>query len=260
MKISLITTTRDDLFDVSHAIAQSIDPAFYQDRVKPVVLAVRGSFKSGKKIVTDAVREKLLGSTALCHFRGAPGIDEYWVGMSQHKPLEIDYMDAMYAKGFHHGALNSVDGLAREEAFFQQRKFGGMTLIQNKEQSARDGINIWVESALGIPVNRSEKPKARNGDLAMAFRCATAFDTQTKNFATDRAQYKDMQSQPDKEWVRYVEIEVRDERLQTSSKFQAGIAALASSAKQVSQVLTERTAEVVKLLPMRPYKNIGRKP
>ena len=254
MKISLITTTRDDLFDVSHAVAQAIDPAFYQDRDNPVVLGVRGSFKSGKKIVTDAVREKLLGSTALCHFQGVPGIDEYWFGKPQRSVLEVDYMDTMYARGFHHKSLDAVDGLVREDAFFQQRKFGGITLIQNKEQSPRDGINIWVESAFGLPVNREEKPRARHGDLAMAFRCAIAFDTEAKRFAADRSECHAMQSQLDKEWVRYVEIEVHDARLKNSSKFQAGMGAIAASAHQVSQALTARTSGIVKPLPLRPYR------
>ena len=133
VKIELITSSREDLFDISRRLAQAIEPQFLHDAANPVFVAVNGSLESGKKIISDALREELLGSTSLCSFKGRNGYDEYWTGTVQGKAVEMDYIDAAYRSNYHIRALNYLSHNQLEYIFLKQRETGGITVIQNRE-------------------------------------------------------------------------------------------------------------------------------
>lgn len=57
--VSLITTERQHLFEITHKLMGAIDPAFLWNRLRPVVVSVQGGFSAGKKIIPDAAREVL---------------------------------------------------------------------------------------------------------------------------------------------------------------------------------------------------------
>lgn len=225
VKVSLVTTTRADMFDVSRKLFNVLDHEFLVEKDKPVVIGVSGSIRSGKKIVADAMRAELLGSTALS--RGREGRDEFWAGEFYGRPVEFDYIDIAFAIGYQTPELNNFDYIERRDAFLRQRKHGGITVIQNNENRERIGLDIWVESRNhGFLYTGSEGRKAGHSGLAAAFNSAASTST----------------------WTRYLEIEVMDERLLASGRFMMAVAELSVSAARLASRLLDSQP-----LPDRPY-------
>lgn len=241
-KIELITSTREDLFDISRRLAKAIEPQFLHDAANPVFVAVAGSMDSGKKIIADAMREELLGSTSLCTFKGVKGYDEYWTGNVQGKAVELTYIDAAWRSNYYIRELNRLPHERLEDLFLKQRKTGGISLIQNremKEKTEKAGVDIWVENKYGQLVFSWPGRKAKESVLSEAFNTA------------NEKRWQDTGYNP---WVRYVEIEAVDPRLVASAVFQEALQELSAAAKEVADILA-RSKEGKLCLPERPYCN-----
>ncbi len=201
-KVELITTSREELFFVSRLLAAGLAPEVMDDEHFPLLVSIRGTLGAGKKIVSDSMREYLMGTTALSNgITGRPGYDEYWTGQIRGKDVELSYIDAAWLGGYSNNELSSFGTHMVREAFMWTRTKGGITFVQNDpslEIMNKAGLDIWIEQQ---GVNNVDGPdRAPKSALAVAFK---------------EAQLKD----PENEWIRYIEVKVADTRLVDAPKF-----------------------------------------
>lgn len=209
-KIGLITTSRQDLFNVAAILARGIAPEFLHDAQNPLHVMVDGDYNSGKKIFPDAMRHVLLSSTIMTSLRGDVEYDEYWLGQRNGKPLEVGFINLAWGR-----CEYSSDRLRRQStqndlrsAFEQMRWHGGVSFVHNADKPNE----IEYPTALSIWLDRG---------VVSSDRLLSAGENVTHDFWQAR---KD--NNPD--WVRYVEISVHDERLAKTAEFQAAAEALTS--------------------------------
>ena len=144
-KISLITTSRDDLFTLARHLARAFNTRAFGDASHPVTVSVCGSWGCGKSIIADAVRDELLGGHAILN--GHRGHDERWIGPLDGQTIEVDYFDSAYGGDYSVNDLNNAStAQERTDRFLQQRRYGGVTFVQNDPHFARQAdIRIWLE-------------------------------------------------------------------------------------------------------------------
>lgn len=219
--IDTITTTREELFDISDMLAEAIAP-FLRDRARPVVIAVNGSLESGKKIIADGLRERLLSSASPAAFTGREGYDEYWKGVSPDgSPVEMTYLDAgwrsQHRAGYHSTAINprNIIGAPQAEpqsfsqfinAFLSDRSAGGVSVIQNtehygeEEEDVKPDVEVWIQRRHHVNIVGPPKPSRlpERGKLTQDFK---ALDDSAKS------------------WARFVRITVFDQRLKETDTF-----------------------------------------
>lgn len=201
-KIAFITNSREDLFRVSRLLAAGMSPDVMADKHDPLVISVRGSIGSGKKIFPDAMREYFLGSTALGETTGRPGYDEFWRGQVRGQQVEFAYIDAAWQSGYSNPEFVSPYIHHVREAFMAVREHGGIAFVHNDYTLGNNrgaGIEIWMEKQ-GTPTPEGGRPRAPESPLCAKFRIANS-----QNEGND--------------WIRYVEIEIADKRLLESAKF-----------------------------------------
>ncbi|MDE1151029.1 MAG: hypothetical protein PW788_00700 [Micavibrio sp.] len=188
LRLSFLTTTREQLVDVSRKLAAGLNAALLDDATAPVMVAIDGTFKSGKSIVPDVVREELLGPQAA--FNGERNRQESWIGEINGKPVEICFINA---------------GSRDPAPFLQERTAGGITFVHNdlRHEAGATGMEIWLESPHSMRAQRAYK---------------TPF---SETFA-------DMSMKEDNEWLRYIEIKVTDPRLVLSRDFQLALKTIAA--------------------------------
>lgn len=201
-KIAIITQSRAEIFFMARLLAAGLTPDVMADKHDPLLVSVRGSIGSGKKIIPDAMREYFLGTTALGEVTGRPGYDEFWRGQVRGQQVEFAYIDAAWQSGYSNPEFVSPYIHHVREAFMATREHGGIAFVHNDytlgiNRSA--GLDIWMEKQ-GQPNPDGERPRAHDGPLQKEFRTANKKD-------------------PENDWVRYIEIEVADKRLLASPKF-----------------------------------------
>ncbi len=194
----MITETRDDLVTLSTRLAALMSPDMLADAKSPLVVSVEGSLSSGKKIFADVMREKLLASSALVSFAGREGFDEFWLGAINNKPVEIGYVDVLYGKGYANPSLNSETEKSVRQAFMNARHHGGVTFVQNDKSLAAEnmsGLDLWLEKSGASSLGGSRLAKS----------------PLLSKFLQKQAA---LQQQPGgDQWLRYVEVTVKDPRL-----------------------------------------------
>jgi len=188
LRLSLLTTSRDQLVELSRKLAGGFSAALLDDATSPVMVAIDGTFKSGKAVVPDVVREELLGKDA--SFTGERNRHESWIGEMGGKPVEIGFINA---------------GAADPAPFLQGRTAGGITFVHNdmRHETGTPAMEIWVESPHSMRAQRAYKSAFSNT-------------------------FADMSMKEDNEWLRYIEIKVSDPRLLLSRNFQQGLKAIAA--------------------------------
>lgn len=201
-KIAFITQSRQEVFFMSRLIAAGLTPDVMAEKHDPLLVSVRGSIGSGKKIIPDAMREYFLGTTALGEITGRPGYDEFWRGQVRGQQVEFSYIDAAWQSGYSNPDFASHSTHLVRQAFMDVREHGGVAFIHNDYSLSLNrgaGLDIWMEKQ-GVPNPDGNRPRAYESPLGNMFRKANAKDCEN-------------------EWIRYVEIEVADKRLLESSKF-----------------------------------------
>jgi hypothetical protein len=143
---------------------------------------------------------------------GRDGYDEYWTGTHNGTPLALHYIDAAWGAGYSNSQLNGSRDRKALDAFMRARKdVGGITILQNPGTYAADkGIGFFVENNKDHAVDYDLPHCRRHGAVRRAFNKAAHGNT----------------------WARYVEVEVRDERLLASDKFRTAFAAFAPVEKE----------------------------
>ena len=201
-KIAFITKSRDELFRVSRLLAAGMSNDIMADKHDPLVISVRGSIGSGKKIIPDAMREYFLSTTALGEITGRPGYDEFWRGQVRGQQVEFAYIDAAWQSGYSNPEFVSPYIHHVREAFMAVREHGGIAFIHNDYTLALNrgaGMEIWIEKQ-GVPNPDGNRPRSPESPLSKQFRIANS-----QNEGND--------------WIRYVEVEIADKRLLESAKF-----------------------------------------
>ncbi len=241
-KLSLITTTREDLFDISHVLGDALSSVEMDNPKRPVIVSVEGSTDSGKKIFFDGMRRMLLGTGSPVKFNGMFGVDEYWNGeKADQKKIEIDFVDAAWRQCYPH--MYHVKSLQKQRPrnaggeefmtdFFAERKLGGLTVVQNSD--------IWIPFDMAVWVEKEKHRQPFRGDVGARLtkdnELTPAFEAALKKSA----------------WARLVEIEVPDGSLAGNAKIQEAVMTLTKAVAQVRQALQDDTE-----VPSRPYKKDG---
>lgn len=205
MKAELILRSRRDMFYMARLMASALpDDAIHDDK-EPLLVSVRGSLGCGKKIIADAMREYLMGTTAMSGLKnisGREGYDEYWLGIVRGKEVELAYIDAAWLSGYSDDFnLASFAPHMVRQYFLWQRDKAGVAFIHNDfsmEIEGKKRLAVWVEQA-GVQ-NVDGAGRAENSKLAVAFKQAQLDD-------------------PDNKWLCYIEVNVSDDRLLNSPKF-----------------------------------------
>lgn len=192
-EISLVTATRSDLFKLSAALVLGIELEFLQDRERPVLVSVRGSFAGGKKIFPDAAHRVLLSSSGDYAFRGVKEWDEYWTGTVNGKKTEVSFININKTNGFSDKTLDDIWSQGcLIKSFLRLRRSGGVAFIHNSNEFGEDEAGIDIR----LIAPRLSFLEAAAGQPERAV-CA--------------------------KWARRVEIRVKDSRLLGSAKFQQAL-------------------------------------
>lgn len=209
-KVALVTATRDDLVDISLALARGMGRDFFADPASPVLVSIRGSFGRGKKIIPDIICGELLGPEIKRRFSGRKEYDEYWSSRRKADPLEFHFINMAWGSGYSNKSLNDklvIDREGKLKEFLATRSAGGITFVHNSPEFSRNisDLDIWIEAQACHSVDG--EGFREKGYLSEAFRSAS--------------------DQAFSEWVRYVEISVRDERLRDAPSFQQALQEIA---------------------------------
>ena len=212
VRLAFITTDKEQRLDVGRKLAAGFSPALLQDAEAPVMVAIDGTFKSGKAIVPDVVREALLGKEAA--FTGQKTYQESWIGEIKGQPVEIGFINA---------------GHRDPAPFLQQRTAGGITFVNNdlRHEAGTPGLEIWIESPASAQATRAYK--------------SSLADT-----------FADQALKEDSEWVRYVEIKVTDPRLLLSKPFQSALRDIAAGFPDAKTSLPKASAEAAAVKTRKP--------
>lgn len=232
-KISILTKSRQELFNISAILARGLDAKSEHDVLNdpknPVLIAVDGSFNGGKSIFADAIRRALLSSTSGLALRGELQTEEFWYAKRGKDKLEIDFVNINRSR--------FAPDFDAADTFLAKRKFGGVSFLHNTDtcKNLNPGLKIWLE--MYEPMH--------DGALMRA----------TKTPLID-----DFKEQGDKPWSRYLEIEIKDERLRLSPQFQQAVADIRDGKHRVENAYTpmlahkaqwqERIAKVKKVLSL----------
>lgn len=207
IKAELILRSRREMFYMARTLASALPTEVLHDDAGPLLVSVRGSLGCGKKIIADAMREYLTGTTAMSGLKnisGREGYDEYWLGVVRGKEVELAYIDAAWLSGYSDDFnLSSFGAHMVRQQFMWQRKKPGVAFVHNDfslgvGMGGTKRIAVWVEQA-GVS-NVDGPDRVQKSKLAVAF---------------EQARLQD----PDNKWLRYVEVNVDDDRLLKSPKF-----------------------------------------
>lgn len=213
---SCITTTRDDLVAISRIMAEAMNPAWLTDKERPFLISVDGSFRSGKSIFKDVIREKTFEDHST-GFKGFPDMDEYWISHIDGKNIEIDYMDAAWHNDYFNPRLDTASGCSQKmsdkkklKRFMEARKHGGISIVQNCNMPKKADIQIFVESRYDRRDTASSEPTVGLRRVPPALK--------DLHDATHEVLYDTAH------WVRYVEITLKDGRVLNDMHFVSVIA------------------------------------
>lgn len=241
-KVQLLTTDREHLFDISRCFADAMGAIAPQDGAKAAIMTVRGSIDAGKRIFFDVLRDRLLGSTALCGFSGRDGHDEFWAREINGRVFEVDYIDVGWINGMAKNDFatpllqksNSFHML--RDDFLGLRRNCGVTVMQNM-QIADAAIDVWVERPFFMAVpNCGGELYAEKTPLGKAFAHARGA--------------KWGQPDPFNPWVRFLEVSVNDDRLLSSPSFMAALDGMKAASDEIcATVLSKKYGDAVFVSP-----------
>lgn len=201
-----ITAERRDLFDMTQRLVRAVAAGFLADPRHPLTINVVGGLSAGKKIVADAVRLAMLD--ALDSAAGRAEYDEYWRGRRAGRPLEVDFINLGWQRGYGDPALNEIGDRRKLRRFKAHRVDGGVTILQNGSRRVSRDITICIEDTDAHTV-AYETPRHRK------------YPGVPQQFAAVCAQ-----SRHSLHWARYVEIGIENPALLTG-EFRAALASLA---------------------------------
>jgi len=220
---AFLITERAHLFALSRYLMAAIDPERLSDPHRPVIVSVRGSLSSGKKIIPDAGREALLRE-GIPQFSGRQDFDEYWTGES---PLTGKWLCASFINAGWNPAMYQTfygwDEPVIVEKFLANRVYGGVSFVHNAESvRPRADIDIAIEKHDMRPV--SYFPHYLDGETLPL---RLAFNAAAQNNSSG--------------WLRYVRVTAKDGMLE-APRFLAAFEALEGSAGEpgTPSVLKER--------------------
>lgn len=208
-QFTVLTDTYNALFSFGHILADALPESVLQDAENPLQIAVTGRAGGGKKIIPDAVRERLFEGKA--SLSGRLEFDERWFGRQKGRDLEVDFLNARWKFGYSNSKLKLLPTKDKIEAFIKGREKGGVTFIHNS--------NIFAASA-GMSIRMDRK----NRKASFQFKKA-AKEEDNKS--------EELYIKPTYEWEREITITVRDPRLLSSPEFMASC-----------NLMTERIAAV----------------
>jgi hypothetical protein len=166
----VFTIARQDIVDLSRAIARCIPSSFMTDRAAPVRIAVQGSYQSGKKIVADYGRSEIFGiadeklkfggdaahknilasafnaKAALTSY-GHDEHDEYVYGPCGEDMREVSFMNLAWLAGFSKAIPRKVSDADKLAAHLAQRSHGGIAYLHNcLDFIVKPDITVHIES------------------------------------------------------------------------------------------------------------------
>lgn len=240
-KITLVTTSRQDMVDITHTLAKALDLKLMQDPETPVVMSLNGSMESGKAIFSDEMYTALFGKPFVSDRA------KFEVQEVDGRKVEFDYIDIAF-----NNYQSPVTGLGqgsyeeREKAFFDQRKDGGISIVQNMRKPEKADIGIWVEKNNGYQMYQYQLGPEHGSRLGERNALSGVFEHAARLYP-DKPQ--------DRSWVRYVEIDIRDRRLLDSPKFQEAVEFLTQASQEVAaQIKAGEPAGFKPLPPEDPRK------
>jgi hypothetical protein len=168
----VFTISRQDIVDLSRAIARCIPLSFMAERSAPVRIAVQGSYCSGKKIIADYGRSEVFGITDetlkfggdLAHHNicasafnesatltsyGHDEHDEYVYGAcgKAKQMLEVSFINLAWAAGYSKAIPHKVSDADKLTAHLAQRSHGGITYMHNCVSFiTQPDITVHIES------------------------------------------------------------------------------------------------------------------
>lgn len=158
------TSSRDDLFQLGYILADGLPDDVLQHADRALLIAIDGSWKSGKKIIPDAMREKLFEDTP--RLSGKEDFDERWFGHHKSRDLEFDFLNAAWGMGYSDLSLRGVHNDDEKVTNFQQnRKDGGLTFVHNNAAFA-EKADISIE----IKKNSASDPNSWERNVAITVR------------------------------------------------------------------------------------------
>tara|TARA_R110002126_G_scaffold13118_4_gene57009 strand:- start:155848 stop:156681 length:834 start_codon:yes stop_codon:yes gene_type:complete len=220
----VFTITRQDIVDLSRAIAGCIPSSFMTDPRAPVRVAVQGSYESGKKIIADYGRNEIFGieeaklsfcddkvhnntCTAVFNKRAALSscghaeYDEYVYGQRDNETYEVSFINLAWMGGYSKAIPNRTNDTAKLAAHFKQRRYGGIAYIHNSVGFiTQPDITINIESE-GFTADAAGR----------AYHCCDVSSAIEDACDTD-------QHEISPEWCRFVQVTVHNEALDQQGK------------------------------------------
>lgn len=210
-----LTTKRSHLFGLSKFLVGGIDPAFFDDPRNPVIITVRGSYRSGKKILPDAAHLFLLrGNVA---FEGRENHDEYRRGRHRDREISIAFVNAAWGGGYSRTHLGGAVKGSCAQKFLAEIDRGGLVFIHNAGRVftyRKSWIDIWMEERDNNLVGMFLASRLRKESRAM------------------REEFERLSGRPrsrrEGDWVRYVRVTVNSPALLDSPLFRKRLETLVS--------------------------------
>lgn len=207
--IGFITSERDHICEVTRWLLSHVDGRFLFREGNPFKISVRGSQKSGKKIIADATHEYFFGQNG--RTSGNPEYDEY----TESETLSSAFVNVLWERSqYSHPALRLSQnqyGLTHE--FLKAQSERNLLLIHNAVTSPDwADIDIWLYDQSDILYNTAHPSFRDNlrGIFGMANRLQPDGSTH--------------------EWPRVMRVIVRNEELLDDPVFQMGLRRFAKHA------------------------------
>lgn len=202
------TLTRDDLALLTERIISAIPKHMLTDADRELTITVNGGFQSGKKIIPDITRDFLL--TDQSHRKGIEEIDEYVSGEIDGKSVTISFINAVFDETSFFVLLKQAQKNTqidqplyriKHDLYLAERPHkAGISFVHNCHELEKDAdINIWIEGENTPPV------------FGYAKHIKGSMDQRVRSEV----------GQPDlsNEWIRYVEINIRNKELLADQNF-----------------------------------------
>lgn len=213
-----LTTKRAHLFGLAKFLIGGIDPLFFEDQDNPVIVTVRGSQSSGKKIFYDAAKKFLLGGDDNCQTRLDP--DEHNEGLYNGRRISVDFVDAAYLGGYNSiETLSTRDPRIVAEMFLGKGRGSGLVVVQNEHVTAEkeSWIDLLVETSWGGVVDVDPGTGLlRDKFLKSQLACGVAPYGKILPIEAKLLTEEDKGNL----WARYVAVTINNEALLASPMFQ----------------------------------------
>lgn len=234
---AVFTISRDDIVALSRAIARVIPQNFMNDPDRPVQIGVSGSIRSGKKIVADFGRAQILGisgdnlgfakqkkflpeadlrdifNTRSYVAAGQKEYDEFVLGKCKGDIVEVSFINMSwrcgysfpYYKSAKRRAYSDIERVAAlREGFKAYREYGGVSYVHNAQACGFDfDLAVRIEDEC---IQRKIQDKKLG--IGLMQDC----------YIADILSHFSTAEHWDEDWLRYVEVEIPNQRLLKDSR------------------------------------------